>query len=471
MNSESIRDYFEMRFAGKTICLLGFGREGKSSYNTIRKYLPDIPLIIADNNSLCREEFLAGFPEDKNLNFFCGNDYLSALSKCDIVLKSPGVSLKVLDKDKFICPITSQTEIFLELFRDQVTGVTGTKGKSTTVSLLYQILKTAGKDVLLGGNIGIPPFEFLDKVKPETLVVFEMSSHQLENLSISPHVAVLLNIFQEHLDHYRSYKDYQLAKYNIARWQKQSDVFIYNAESEPIQSLLKEIPVHSKKMLIHELSVYKGGAACVGKSLHISYSGKIRVFDNFCNRRKIPGQHNITNILAAVLAAVKWGVEEEIIRKVVESFRGLPHRLEFIGELNGVGFYNDSISTIPESTIEALKTFSRVHTILLGGYDRGVDYKMLMSFLAQNPVNQILFIGKAGKRMQQELSATNPGMAENATLFEDFESAVYKAIEITPSGEICLLSPAAASYDMFKNFEHRGEKFRQIILGKKESSA
>jgi UDP-N-acetylmuramoyl-L-alanine---L-glutamate ligase len=464
MSKPHIQEYFQTKFAGKIICLLGFGREGRSSYRALRKFVPGLTLIVSDSNPLCRNEFINEFGADPNVHFYCGEEFLKPLAQCDIIIKSPGVSLKVLVKLDMSSKITSQTEIFLELFREQVIGVTGTKGKSTTVSLLYNIFKNSGKDVLLGGNIGVPPLDFLDQINPETLLVFEMSSHQLENIRVSPQVAVLLNVFQEHLDHYKSYRDYQLAKYNIARWQKPGDIFIWNGKNEILRGLLSEFPVESVQMVIHCHPGDKAGARCQDNHLIIDDGAGEICFENFCHRRKLPGEHNLTNILAAAIAAYTQGVDPEIIRKTTETFDGLPHRLEYIGARNGARFYNDSISTIPESTIEALKTLPDVHTLLLGGFDRGVDYSLLVSYLKDHPVKKTLFIGKAGRRIANELF--NPDDLDKAMIFQDFESAVNTAMSITPAGATCLLSPAAASYDMFKNFEHRGEKFRQMILEK-----
>ncbi len=464
MSKVQIQEYFKAKFSGKTICLLGFGREGKSSYRALRHFVNDINIIVSDSNPRCKDEFTAEFGVDSNVRFYCGEGFLNPIIQSDIIIKSPGVSLKVLTGFDVASKITSQTELFLELFRDQVIGVTGTKGKSTTVSLLYKILKNAGKDTLLGGNIGVPPLDFLDKITPETLLVFEMSSHQLENIRVSPKLAVLLNVFQEHLDHYESYRDYQLAKFNIARWQKPGDVFICNGENEILRGLLSEYPLESTQMIIHYNPSDKSGARFQDNHLIIDDGSGEICFENFCHRRKLPGEHNLTNILAAAMAAYIKGIDPEIIRKTTEAFEGLPHRLEYIGERYGARFYNDSISTIPESTIEALKTFPDVYTLLLGGFDRGVDYSSLVSYLQNHPVKKILFLGKAGQRIAKELLSLDE--LNVAMLFQDFESAVKAAINITPIGAICLLSPAAASYDMFRNFEHRGEKFRQMILEK-----
>lgn len=466
-----IEQYFEQFFAHKRVCILGFGREGKSSYRTLKKFVPHCEIIIADSNADVSRQFKEEFGHDANVSLFCGITYTEALKHCDIIIKSPGVSpgklLKTGEKKKMV--FSSQTAIFLELFRNQVIGVTGTKGKSTTVSLLQHIFSIAGRDVVLVGNIGIPPFEMLHRITAETVIVYEMSSHQLEGCNVSPSTAILLNIFQEHLDHYESYKDYQLAKLNIARWQQPADAFICNVSLEVISQLLAEFNCQGTLYSLNQNKEGKPGVWCDKNDLIIKDSGNnIHTIEDLCSKRKLPGQHNLFNIAAAALAAYLFGVEDRFILQGVSAFEGLPHRLEPVRNFKGVTFYNDSISTIPESTIEALRTLPGVETLLLGGFDRGIDYGVLMKYLHKNPVKNLLFIGKAGKRMCLELQSISGDRKENCLLFDTFEEAIQKAIELGTRGGVCLLSPAAASYDMFRNFEERGEKFRQIILGLKE---
>jgi UDP-N-acetylmuramoyl-L-alanine---L-glutamate ligase len=460
-----IHSFFKDFFGEKNICLLGFGREGRTSYLALRKYSPNNTIYIADLNPEVQESFIREFGTPANVSFFCGVNYQDAIRKADIILKSPGISPKSLNSEDIDRKkIFSQTDIFLRLFRNQIIGVTGTKGKSTTVSLIYHIFNLAGRNVLLAGNIGIPPFELLEKVEPDTTIVYEMSSHQLENICISPAMAILLNIFQEHLDHYDSYKDYQLAKMNIALWQQESDIFICNQANPVLRDLLQELNCPGIYYALNGLSSKGRGISFTQKDLVINHGDGSHVIENVCESRKLKGEHNLINISAASLAAHIWGVGDEYIRKAVESFNGLPHRLEFIREWMGVKYYNDSISTIPEATIEALKTFPDVSTLLLGGFDRGIDYTILVDYLLINPLPNIIFIGKAGERI---LNAYKQHGKQSSTCFwfDDFGMAVKKAVSVSSPGGICLLSPAAASYDMFKNFEERGNTFRQLVLG------
>jgi len=459
-----IRQFFINEFAGKAICLLGFGREGNSTYRALSGFLPQSKMIIADKNPEVPKAFSAEFGHPQHVSFLCGDQYLEALSDAEIIFKSPGISSRDLKQCLVAsnAKVVSQTEIFLQLFRKQTIGVTGTKGKSTTVSLLNHIFSKAGRDVLLGGNIGIPPFELMERISSGSTIVYEMSSHQLEGITISPGIAVLLNIFQEHLDHYDSFRDYQLAKMNIARWQDGDDFFVCNAQNPTIGKILEEINCPGRMFLMNEVSGQGMGVRYMGNDLVIDRGGHPHIIEDIASVRKLVGTHNLTNIAAACLAAHLVGVDDGDIREGVATFTGLPNRLELVREWRDVQFYNDSISTIPEATMEAINTFPTVKTLLLGGFDRGIDYSVLTTFLAGKQHLNKVFIGKAGMRMMNEYQLAS-GAKDHCFHYNDFESAVLKAIEVSPPGSICLLSPAAASYDMFKNFEERGEKFRQII--------
>jgi UDP-N-acetylmuramoyl-L-alanine---L-glutamate ligase len=463
-----IQQFFSEAFSGKSICILGFAREGRSSYKALKQFSTGNTFFIADSNPAIIEQFKEEFGDNEDVIFYCGTTYRDALHQADIIIKSPGISTRSFHPALKGMKLFSQTEIFLHLFRHQVIGVTGTKGKSTTVSLLYHIFKIARFDVVLAGNIGIPPFELLDKITEETIIVYEMSSHQLENSTISPSTAILLNIYQEHLDHYVSYKDYQLAKMNIARWQNPEDVFIVNTQNPVLKTLLDELECQAARFSIGTASVYENEVFFEKDNLVIKKGDYSHYIEGVGNTRKLQGDHNLINISAAALAAHLKGVDDEAIKTAVATFEGLNHRLEYVREFKGAWFYNDSISTIPEATIEALKTFPTTETLILGGFDRGIDYRVLADYLVENPVTNLILIGKAGARIHQEIVAlANDNLSIQYFLHDDFTEAVLKAADITPAGKICLLSPAAASYDMFKNFEERGEVYKRILNGLK----
>lgn len=462
----SLIEFFENTLAHKCVVILGFGREGKSTYRRLQPLRDQIRLIIADGNPELDTLFEQEFGQPVSVSLFGGNSYAQCLKEADVIIKSPGISYKVFEDLGSRAWITSQTELFLELHREKVIGITGTKGKSTTASLLHHIFQSAGLPVLFGGNIGIPPFDLLDQVKTDTRIVFEMSSHQLEHVSVSPHIAIILNIFQEHLDHYASYGHYQLAKYNIARWQHPDDYFLYNPHIPEIVGMLEQDPPKGQQLTLNRLQDQEAGVACEGDDLLIRFKAGegVKRIKDLCVLQNLPGKHNLQNIMAACMAAKLSGVNDPSLIKALKSFKPLAHRLEYAGSIRGASFYNDSISTIPESTIAALKTFPNTQTLLLGGYDRGIDYNLLIGYLSDNPIRTLVFIGKAGKRMQELWLQQNEGRTGVEVLhFDDFSQAVECAVAHTREGEVCLLSPAASSYDMFRNFEERGEKFKQLI--------
>ncbi len=451
---------FREFFRGKKVAILGFGREGRSSYAALRRFMPTAPLTVCD-----RDSSLSEIPEvstDTCTRWFFGEGYLEGLSGADLVLKSPGIPFK--EMQAFASPerITSQTGLFLQLFGKQVAGITGTKGKSTVASLLHHIFKTAGKPSVLLGNIGVPPFDLLPQIADDTRIVFEMSSHQLQELNVSPHIAVLLNIFEEHLDHYHSYREYQEAKMNIGRWQDPEDFFLFPAGSRLIRELTEQKGFRGKKILLGKA---EGNDAVYYQNtdLIVKLFGKPNQIKEIKKNRLLRGEHNLLNIAAAAAVAVLSGVEAGAVERAVAGFSGLPHRLEFAGNVRGITFYNDSISTIPEATIEAIKTFPETKTLILGGFDRGVNYKELMTFLKTTRITTIIFMGEAGKRMAS-LAAAGQGPSEEEFLHASgLEEAFALAVKTTPEDGIVLLSPAAASYDAFRNFEERGRCFKSLV--------
>jgi UDP-N-acetylmuramoyl-L-alanine---L-glutamate ligase len=466
-------DYLRERFEGSSIVLLGFGREGQSSYSLLRKAFPGKKLAIADANEAVRENPLIS--TDVHLEFITGPAYLDHISKFDIIFRSPGIPVWQLignDEGSARSPsghfpissrqITSQTELFLERYSKQVIGITGTKGKSTTASLVHHILKTAGADTLLAGNIGNPVFHFVDMIGPGTKIVFELSSHQLEFLSVSPHISVLLNLYQEHLDAYRDYEAYQLAKVNIARYQRADDYLVYNLDDHLVE---KHMHPYKDARQCRPFSVLgepspggfiRDGWVCYSDGSVVTPVWKIH------QDRFLRGEHNLKNILAAVNVAMICGIGREEVEEGIATFKGLEHRLEYVGEFGKIHFYNDSIATIPEACMEAVKAIPGVDTLVAGGFDRGIEYAGLAEFLGRSGVRNLILVGAAGRRIGELLE----GMGLHGkkifyiTRFDEFREIAFRE---TRPGSACLLSPAAASYDEFRNFEERGKRFRALV--------
>ena len=411
------------RLRGKRILILGFGREGKSSLAFIQKYLPHATIGVADKNAEALKD-LSG------VAVYSGENYFDAINDYDIVLKTPGISL--LGKDVDLSKITSQTDLFLEEFHSQIIGVTGTKGKSTTSTLIYHLLKESGRDAILAGNIGIPIFDIIEQITNKSIIVFELSAHQLQYIHRSPHIGILLNVFEEHLDHFGTFEAYRDAKLNIIRkmgeadWAVTSDEFCYEAEAMMVRAL--------------------------------SY----QYYDFGVDWDTIPlkGEHNRLNVKAALCAINAFGVPVDEVLPHLYTFQPLEHRQELVGTFGGVTFYNDSISTIPQATIAALRTIKNVTFLLLGGYDREIDYTPLIDYLKKNPVKHILYTGKAGNRMYEMLQ--HAGYQGDIKNFKDLNEAFEIIKKLSENGDVCLLSPAAASYDQYRNFEERGRFFKAL---------
>lgn len=441
---------------GKRILILGFGKEGKSGYRFIRKYLPTVPIVIADENP-CTDTHL--FENDNFTKQIFYDKNQENFSDYDIVLKSPGICLKDKLNQIDTSKISSQTDLFLQAFSSQCIGVTGTKGKSTTASFIFHIINKLYQNSFIAGNIGIPLFDIIEQIDLKTKIVVELSSHQLEFIHKAPHISILLNLFEEHLDHYNSYEDYQLAKFNIAAYQSENDYFIYNATDMQIASLLRVKPVKSHCVgFSGELS----DSFVQNDCFYLKNNDKLLKICDVNDSFPLRGGHNLENVSAAI-AALSCVEEIDIqkIRDFIYSFKPLAHRLEFLGKVENIFFYNDSISTVPQASIAAVKALKNVNTIILGGMDRGIDYFPLVNFFENSDVENFIFTGDAGKRMMHLFEKL-----QDKKLF--FSSSYKEIVKIakthTKKGTVCLLSPAAASYDKFKNFEHRGDIFRALVL-------
>ena len=416
------------RLRGKRILIAGFGREGQSTLRFLQKFLPNAEIGIADKN-----ESAFKCVDKQSYTIYCGDDYLKNASDYDIVIKTPGISVKDIDIDKDL--ISSQTDLFIEAFHSQVIGVTGTKGKSTTSSLIYHLLKESGKDVILAGNIGIPVFDCVQNINRRTIIVYELSAHQLQFINKSPHVGILLNVFEEHLDHFGTFEKYKEAKINVLRYMGDNDVAIVN------NRLCFESLILDKKYVDFENYNFE------------DYNIK---WDSI----PILGEHNKLNVKAALCACYAFGLTIDELIPHLYTFKPLEHRQEYVGTFNGVKFYNDSISTIPQATIAALNTIKNVNFLLLGGFDRGIDYEPLAEFLKYNVLSYILITGDAGRSIKKQLQ--NVGYEGEVLEYEDMQSAFILINKYSKEGDVCLLSPAAASYDRYKNFEERGKVFKEF---------
>jgi len=457
-------EWLKDKLSGKRIVILGYGREGQASYTLLRRIFPGTPPAIADTNEAVRNH--PSLLADPPAGFITGADYLKEVAGFEVIIRSPGIPVWHLNFSP--AHLTSQTDLFLQFYSGQTIGVTGTKGKSTTASLIHHILSTAGHETILAGNIGNPPFHFIDRITPETHIVMELSSHQLEFLHRGPHYAVLLNLFPEHLDAYENFLAYQLAKLNIALRQSPGDWLIYSGSDPLIRERFSEAQLPARKLPFSMERRLSPGIFIEDGSVYIDDGSHVRKVWNIHQDRFLRGDHNLKNILAAAGVTGLMGLTEEDITDGIGTFKGLKFRLEYMGEIDGIHFYNDSISTIPEACMEAIRSVPSTDTLIAGGFDRGIPYDGLASFLRASEVRNFILVGAAGKRIGEEMEKI-PLMDKGGALRQQifyinrFADCVPIAFRVTRKGFACLMSPAAASYDEFNNFEERGKKFQSLI--------
>jgi len=416
----------------KEILILGFGREGQDTFKFLRKIFPEKVLGAGDRLEFEKLDKKAQklIKSDKKVKLHLGKNYLGAIKNYDVIIKSPGIPFKILPK--FVLKrVITQTDIFFENCPGKIVGVTGTKGKSTTASLIYKILKQGGIRAHLVGNIGRPVLNLLFSATPRDVYVYELSSHQLYNLKKSPHIAVLLNIYPEHLDYYKNFKEYAAAKANITLYQNKNDYLIFNSGDKIVSKIAKKskarkIPIRGR---YYELN--KAAAKAVGKTF------------------KIP---------------------EKIIARVIREFKPLPHRLELVGTFKGITFYNDALSTIPETAILAMEYLGkRVQTIFLGGFDRKIDFKKLAKSVSKNKnIKNVILFPTTGEKIWREIVKSARGRASGKLprhfFVDNMPEAVKLAYQHTERGKICLLSCASTSFSIFKDYKEKGNLFKKQVL-------
>ncbi len=413
----------EVQFIGfkNKVAILGYGIEGRDAEKYFKKIGDDITIL------------------DKKFD----ENYLVDLAKFDIVVRSPGVYrylFELSDAEKNGVEITSSLKIFFDNCPAKIIGITGTKGKGTTSTLIYEILKNAGKDVYLVGNIGKPYLELLPKLTANSFVVMELSSFQLIDLNKSPHIAVVLNITLDHMDWHKSKEEYINSKKNIVKYQSQKDFAVINSEYDVSKNFSK-----------------------LTKAKVVLFS-KNTLEEKYKENLLLKGEHNLENIAAAVSVAKILKIREDNILNTIRFFKGLEHRLELVKKVNGITFYNDSFATGPQPTIAAIKSFTEPETLILGGSDKELNYDELGKKIAETKnVKTIILIGEIANVIKNSILKYD----FNGEIIEleksPMDEIVNKAYKKTPKGGVVILSPAAASFDMFENYKDRGNQFKKAV--------
>ncbi len=423
-----------------------------------------------------------------NYKFRLGKNYLKGLEKFNIVYLSPGVPPHLPEIKKARqkgVKISSATELFFDLYPAKIIGITGTKGKGTVATILYKMLKArknpereppntiasgelrgksvpygAGADIkqknaekepkiFLVGNIGRSAIEILSRLKKNDLVIMELSSFQLQNLKKSPHIAVVLKITSDHLDYHKNLKEYFAAKANILRWQKPDDIAIIHGENSKLK-ILKKLG-GAKKILFDANSAKSPALAGI----------------NFA-KMKIPGKHNLENMIAAAITAKILKVKTKNIQSIINNFKGREHRLEFVKSIGGAKYYNDSAATNPDATIAAILSFKEPKILIMGGQSKGNNYKKLGKIIAESNVRKIILFGENQKEIAKNIKLATKyekytKIRKSIIFANNIKKTVKIAKKIAENGDVALFSPASSSFDQFKNYEERGLAFKKEL--------
>ncbi len=435
--SWSDHEAVQMALAGKTkvikrpkkAAVIGLGIEGKDLVNFLTK--KGYKITVFDQKKESELDFIG--VDQKGFELITGQQYLKRdFSDFELVCRSPGVR-------PFSPRLTSAIRLFFDQCPAKIIGITGTKGKGTTSTLIYQIMKKAGLDVYLAGNIGKPYLKLLPKLTVDSWVLLEMSSFQLIDMEKSPNIAVVLNITADHLDWHKSRKEYVNAKENIVCHQLKDDFSVINADYSTPKSFAKET------------------------AAKVIYFAKKSLPRKYKKATLLRGEHNWENIAAVVTAAKILAISDRIILDVLRHFKGLEHRLELVGKKQGVTFYNDSFATGPQPTIAAIKSFSEPLTIILGGSEKGLNYDELAQVVSQSSVAKVILIGEVRNKIKTSLEKANFKGKILDLGRSKMDKIIQVALENTPQGGVVLLSPAAASFDMFTDYKDRGNQFKRVM--------
>ena len=398
-----------------------------------------------------------------NFDLFLGENSLKNLKGFSIIFRSPSCrpdTPEIIAEVQKGAVLTSEIEMLMQTCPGTIIGITGSDGKTTTTNLIYNIIKESGRNCYLGGNIGFPLFTKVNQMTPEDIIVLELSSFQLMDMQVSPHIAVITNISPNHLDIHKSYEEYIDSKKNIFKNQNRNDILILNYDNDITRQFKKEakgqVIYFSRKEKLDDGIIYDCEKIKECKN-------KVRRHILNVKNIQLRGVHNYENVCAAI-AATSSLVEPEIQVRAIKSFKGVEHRLEFVREINGVKWYNDSIGTSPTRTIAGLNSFNEKIVLIAGGYDKHLDYTPIAKPIVDN-VSKLILTGATAQKIEKAVKTNLELQNKTIPIYHcnTLKETVQKAYEIANSNEIVLFSPASASFDLFKNFEDRGNQFKNLV--------
>ena len=457
-------DEFKAYIKGKYVAIMGMG----ISNTPLIKYLMDLDANITVFDKKTEEELDKALIEEyaiQGVKFSPGENYLKNLVGYDIIFRSPSMRPDTPELEKELdrgAILTSEIEMLIDLCPGKIIAVTGSDGKTTTTTLIYKMLQEANYHCYLGGNIGIPLFAKIDEMKPEDIIVLELSSFQLMTLKKSPQIAVVTNVSPNHLDIHKSYEEYIEAKKNIFKYQDKDGIVVLNYDND----ITRDFSLEAKGEVRYFSTKVKldDGVILDNDIIKIS-DGKIRTQIINTDEILLLGRHNIENACTAI-AAVKDLVPPECIVKVLTTFKGVEHREEFVRTINGARWYNDSIGSSPTRTIAGLLSFKNKVILIAGGYDKHLDYTDLGRYIVDH-VKALILLGQTREKIKVATCAELANRENKIDLpiieCDTLEEAVKSAYDIAKEGDTVFFSPASASFDMFKNFEERGNKYKELV--------
>jgi UDP-N-acetylmuramoylalanine--D-glutamate ligase len=451
----------------KKVLVIGAARQGMA----LTRYLCSKGAQVTLNDGRPENEMQSEFDQlkDLSINWVLGNHPLSLLDKCDLICVSGGVPLTIpiiTEAIKREVPLSNDSQIFMETVIAPVVGITGSSGKTTTTSLMGDIAKAGVKEnqkVWVGGNIGNPLINYVDEIQTNDLVILELSSFQLELMTTSPHIAAITNITPNHLDRHGTLEAYTAAKSNILKHQKGNDIAILNRDDKGASGLVDLVRGRLATIGFSALPEDQDGIFIIKDSIWSKFNNNSYPICTF-NEIPMRGKHNIYNVMTACAISQVLGFDPTSTKKAISSFCGVPHRLQLVTIKNGVHWYDDSIATTPERTIAAIQAFDEPIILLLGGRDKNLPWESLLE-LVNEKVPQVILFGEAAKKIESYINNMHfEEMRFAYHICDRLHEAVIKANTIAKPGDFVLLSPGGTSYDEFKDFEERGERFKQWVF-------
>lgn len=454
---------FKKKVNGKPVAVVGIG----VSNVPLIKFLVGMGSKVTAYDRRTKEQLGDTYSELSVLgvSFILGDSYLDKIDDdIKVIFKTPGIRFDVPALSKAVqngAELTSEMELFFELCPADIIAVTGSDGKTTTTSLIYEMLKRGGYNCYLGGNIGSPLIGEVEKIKHNDKVVVELSSFQLQTMKMSPKIAVVTNITPNHLDWHTDFDEYISAKKTIFLNQGSDGKVVLNYDND----ITREFNNETANGIYFSRKNRLNNGYCLNDDMIISFYNDGHIEREILSVEDIyiPGMHNVENYMAAI-AAVDGLVSDDIIRKTAKEFVGVPHRIEFVRELNGVKYYNDSIASSPARTTAGLNSFDKKVVLIAGGYDKKIPFEEFGS-VVNNKVKSLVLCGFTADKIEDAVKSAQNYNENNIPIYKCslFEDAVKKAKEIAEAGDVVILSPACASFDLFKNFEERGNTFKNIV--------